>query len=143
MGVKHWEWPRCGEIDIMEHVGNKPNGFIFTPHAPKADWHQGKWLDCKNALDDFHIYELDWTKDAITWTFDGKVAHVYKNDGQGGPTWAFDTPEYLIINLAIGGGMGGRIKPEDYPREFLTDYVRIYQKDTDWNSSKGKFKGPQ
>ena len=42
--------------------------------------------------------------------------------------WAFDQPFFIILNLAIGGTLGGLVSPETaFPAEYLVDYVRVYQ----------------
>jgi hypothetical protein len=51
---------------------------------------------------------------------------------QGGPdVWPFDGPQYLILNLAIGGGWGGQKGIDDaiFPARYLIDYVRVYRED--------------
>ena len=52
------------------------------------------------------------------------------NDGQGVDSWPFEAPEYLILNLAIGGSWGGEkgIDEKIFPQRLLIDYVRVYKK---------------
>lgn len=55
-------WPKCGEIDIMEVLGNQPNiayGTIHygNPHAQQ----QGIYTLASGSLaDDFHDYSVEW-----------------------------------------------------------------------------------
>ena len=37
-----------------------------------------------------------------------------------------ERPFYLILNLALGGTLGGKIKMSDLPGELIVDYVRVY-----------------
>ena len=50
-------------------------------------------------------------------------------DGTGSRAWPFDKPQYLLVNLAIGGSWGGQKGIDDarFPQRYLVDYVRIYQ----------------
>ena len=137
------QWPRCGEIDCMEVMGqetNKAYGTIHygNPHAQS----QGTYCTGENEKDfseDFHVFTCDWEPGKITWYVDGVKYHE-ENDwysttvGQG--TFAypapFDQPFYIILNLAVGGSWVGNPNDEtsfeNNPYEI--DYVRVYQKDS-------------
>ena len=45
-------------------------------------------------------------------------------------TWPFNVPFLIILNMAIGGTMGGSKGVDDscFPTEFEIDYIRVYQK---------------
>ena len=45
----------------------------------------------------------------------------------GQDSWPFDTPFFMIINLAIGGNWGGKIDDSIFPVEFLIDYVKVWE----------------
>ena len=63
---------------------------------------------------------------------DGESACVYRRtddeEDRTESAWPFDQPFYLILNIAVGGGLGGEIHEEDLPYEMAVDYVRVYQK---------------
>lgn len=128
-------WPLCGEIDLLENVGWDPLKAHFTVHTAAYN-HVKKTQKGTHAIipdyaRDFHLYALEWNKEKLVWFMDGKQVHEFVNDGKGDPaTWPFDQPQYLIINLAIGGTWGGAKGIDDtiFPCQFLVDYVRIYQK---------------
>ena len=74
---------------------------------------------------DFHVYALEWWPDRIRISVDGEFYYVY--DKTNGPLeWPFDQPQNLILNLAIGGGMGGPVDPEVESARYVIDYVRVY-----------------
>jgi beta-glucanase (GH16 family) len=42
--------------------------------------------------------------------------------------WVFDQPFFIILNLAIGGTLGGQIDQNlQFPLRYYIDYVRVYQ----------------
>jgi beta-glucanase (GH16 family) len=135
LGVQPYDhWPGGGEIDNLEHVGFEPewvhasvNTGDFN-HAIRQGRTQRNWLP--GACDDFHNYQLTWTEDEILIGVDGENYFSFANDGRGDDgTWPFHRPQYLILNIAIGGGWGGRqgIDDEMFPIRMEVDYVRVYQ----------------
>jgi len=128
--IKEIGWPKCGEIDIMESVGFDPERIHCTVHAGNdagKDVSKGKSIVADKPYNGFHVYAVDWDAKRITLTYDGKTVNSYENDGAN--LWPFDKPQYLILNLAIGGAWGGQKGVDDsiYPSKFLIDYVRVYQ----------------
>ena len=127
-------WPDDGEIDIMENVGFEPNVAHFTIHSTKLDgtghegWGEGATVPALPAA--FHTYAIEWSPEKIDWKLDGKSVHSYSKADPHGVKWTFDKPQYLILNLAIGGAWGGQQGVDDaiYPARFEVDYVRVYQK---------------
>ena len=83
-----------------------------------------------NAEADYHVYAVEWTPEALTFFVDGQSFFTCKNDGTGVDSWPFDAPQYLILNLAIGGAWGGQrgVDPNAFPQQYLIDYVRVYQR---------------
>lgn len=133
------QWPRCGEIDIMEVMGQdtkKAMGTIHygNPHGQK----QGEYV-LKNGdfSSQWHTFSVEWEPGKIVWYVDGIKFHEANDwysttEGQGTVAYPapFDQKFYMILNLAIGGSWVG------YPDEtttyedqsFVIDYVRAYQK---------------
>ncbi len=118
-------WPKCGEIDIVEHRGYELNKIFGTFHYPgrSGDKADGKTLVIQNATSDFHIYSTEWTKEAINIFVDGKMIHSLKN-GAGVP---FNHEFFLLINMAIGGGFAGPVDPAFNAATLEVDYIRVYQ----------------
>ena len=46
----------------------------------------------------------------------------------GKGTNPFRMPQYLLLNLALGGINGGEIDDKGIPMRYEIDYVRVYQK---------------
>ena len=107
------QWPRCGEIDCMEVMGQETNKAYGTIHYgnPHSE-SQGTYTIKGGAdfSDDFHTFTCDWEPGKITWYVDGVKYHEESEwhsttVGQGTLAYPapFDQPFYLLVNLAIGG----------------------------------------
>ncbi|MET0308673.1 MAG: glycoside hydrolase family 16 protein [Sphingomonas sp.] len=127
-------WPAMGEIDIMEHVGWDPGRVHGTVHTKAynhvAKTQKGAHIQVPDTCTAFHDYQLDWNADRILIGVDGHAYMRFDNDHKGDPaTWPFASPQYLILNVAVGGwgGMEG-IDPAAFPARMEVDYVRVWQK---------------
>lgn len=130
LGTTRGEWPLNGEIDIMEFVGNDPNwvqGFVHTPSGYAGNG-QGRKTILEDACQDFHNFQMLWTEDKLEFAVDGKKYYEYVNQGTGPEQWPFDAPQYLLLNNAIGGVLGGVVDDSIFPVTYAVDYVRVYQK---------------
>lgn len=152
-------WPSSGEIDIMEAVNldtaaaNEVHGTLHYG-LPWPQWSNNGAaftgdLDYTNA---FHIYTLEWEADEIRWFVDGTHYQTQRSEGwynyiwQGqntgfaaaNPQAPYDQNFHLLMNLAIGGDWPGA--PDSgwlHNREFLIDYVRVYQCDSQASDGTG------
>jgi beta-glucanase (GH16 family) len=126
-------WPACGEIDIMENVGFDPLRISAAVHTSAYNHTIGTQKSAKitvaNPWEDFHVYAMEWHADRIDIFVDGQRYFTFANEGTGPAAWPFDKPQYLLINLAIGGSWGGQKGIDDgrFPHRYYVDYVRIYQ----------------
>lgn len=125
-------WPDCGEIDIMEYVGREPDLIIGTMHGPGYSGAVGlsKWnRQSYNIADDFHTYAIEWDANQISWFYDDEIYSTYTRNDVGDRQWVFDQPFFIILNLAIGGTLGGLVTPDtQFPAQYLVDYVRVYNR---------------
>ena len=125
-------WPACGEIDLLEYVGKEPNMLHFSLHSKNFNHNKSNNLHLKkyieNLTDDFHVYRLDWNAKGFEYYLDDVLLFTAtKGDKTGQDSWPFDTPFFMIINLAIGGNWGGKIDDSIFPVEFLIDYVKVWE----------------
>jgi beta-glucanase (GH16 family) len=128
-------WPDCGEIDIMEEVGFRPNWVSAAIHCKAYNHILGTQKAAEKyiatAQSDFHTYGLEWTPDYIRGFVDREQYFEFTNDQQGNnDTWPFSTPFHLKLNLAWGGNWGGAqgVDENALPATCEIDYVRVYQK---------------
>ncbi len=124
------EWPLAGEIDIMEQIGNAPSEVLGTIHtgATAGTSGNGSSVNLSDVCSAFHRYQLTWTPQKLVIGVDDKAFHTFVNDGKGLKSWPFDHPQYLLLNLAIGGSFGGKVDDRIFPVNLEVDYVRVYQK---------------
>jgi beta-glucanase (GH16 family) len=124
-------WPDCGEIDIMEYVGREPDLVIGTAHGPGYSGALGlsKWNRQEyNISDAFHTYAIEWQPGQVQWYYDGAEYFTVTRADVGDREWVFDQPFFVILNLAIGGTLGGTIGLDTkFPKQFEVDYVRVFQ----------------
>lgn len=133
---RYGHWPRSGEIDIMEHVGNKPNELLTCLHTWAYNHRRGGEQyyhahTIPGLTEGFHTYGIDWDAESITYLLDGRELVRYVKGERGKDTswegWPFDHPFYLIVNLAIGGTLGGDVDPDMFPQEFIIRKITIQQ----------------
>jgi beta-glucanase (GH16 family) len=123
------QWPAGGEIDIMEQTGKNPTTILGTVHTQLSGGPgTGAQTTVTDACSNFHNYQLTWTPQSIAMGVDGQIYYTYANNGGGSTSWPFDNPQYLLLNLAIGGDLGGAVDNAIFPVQMEVDYVRVYQK---------------
>ncbi len=134
-------WPQQGEIDIAEWFGLYSDQVTITSAI-----HNGAYsgADLANAPDsnpqtaqqqlsdlctDFHRFQLHWTEDALAIGVDDVTTLTYqKLEGATQDEWPFDQPAYLILNVAVGGNLGGTVTVSDIPQMTMqVDYVRVWK----------------
>ncbi len=121
-------WPDDGELDIMEQVGSDPSRVFGTVHtAVSRGPGTGGALQVADACTAFHNYQMTWTDDAIEFAVDGQTYYRYANPRAGRATWPFDAPQYLLLNIAIGGVLGGVVDDSIFPVTMEIEHVRVYQ----------------
>ncbi len=133
--ARYGGWPRSGEIDIMEHVGNEPNKIYTCIHTEaynhRLDEQYYKVYFGKNIPDQFHKYSLLWEENKITYFLNDEIITTYQRGEEGKDTshkgWPFNEDFYLIINLAIGGTLGGEVDYTCFPQTFCVKDIKIYQ----------------
>lgn len=135
------QWPRCGEIDIMEVLGHETDKMYGTIHYGNPHKEsQGTYKKENGSYSDgFHVYAMEWEPGEIRFYIDGQLYHIV-NDWytkvEGGDEIAypapFDQPFVIQMNLAVGGNWpGSPDENTDFDQaKFEIDYVRVYQKET-------------
>ena len=125
------DWPGCGEIDIVEVLGNEPSKFYSTIHFTNGENNYGEkqrshYLSTGDFSDSYHIFTIDWTPESLTFSLDGqqRSSILIEDDMK-----EFLRSSYLILNVAVGGNWPG--EPDEttkFPQTMYTDYIRVYSK---------------
>ena len=121
------QWPGCGEIDIMEQTGWNKSEIISHFHWGDRNTGQyknmGSTLEVANTAEEFHVYSMEWTSSSIKTFVDGELVYELPNSADK----PYDHPHYLLLNIAIGGNLGGEVPANFTEGTFEIDYVRIYE----------------
>lgn len=131
---KYGNWPKSGEIDVMEHVGYEPDSVYGTIHTQSfnhsINTQFGKGLKIGDLHTAYHVYGIEWFKDRIDFFIDGNLYMTFKNRGKGSTEWPFDQTFHLLMNVAVGGNWGGKMGIDEsaFPATLKVDYVRVFQK---------------
>lgn len=134
-------WPLCGEIDIMEHVGSRPKMVSHAVHTSERNGSRGNnwhWQrDFENIENNFVVYAIEWEQQAnegydnISFFVNGvKSTTLWEPVNSTIQQWPFKWDHFLILNMALGGTMGGTIDDSIFnnPVIMKVDYVRVYQR---------------
>jgi len=123
-------WPQCGEIDIMEYRGQEPDLVHGSLHGPGYSGGSAitqAYSDPQGFNGDFHVYDLDWEPDSITWSVDGVPYQTVTSAEVPAGNWVFEHPFFILLNMAVGGNyVGPPTSATVFPQTFLIDYVRVY-----------------
>ena len=122
-------WPGCGEIDIVEVLGQEPDRMYSTVHFTNSDNSlesiQGESNNFGDLSSDYHVYTVEWTPEQIRFLLDGTMINelAIEDDMK-----EFLRSFYIILNVAVGGYWPG--DPDNttvFPQQMLVDYVRVYE----------------
>lgn len=126
------DWPKSGEIDIMENVGYDPQKIHCTVHTESFNHTLGTQksgtIDLPDPHDTYHIYAVEWFEDRIDYFVDDDAVFTFKNENSGYKTWPFNKEFHLVLNVAVGGSWGGAQGVDDavFPQKMTLDYVRVF-----------------
>ncbi len=122
-------WPACGEIDIMEYVGNNPGKISSAIHTTSSSGAtvNYKAVAISNETTEFHVFSMVWTAESLTFLLDDVAYYTYYPTTKNNQTWPFYNKQFIILNIAMGGTLGGTIDPNFTSATMEIDYVRVYQ----------------
>ena len=119
-------WPTCGEIDIMEQTGWDKSTVLATCHwlnqSDSSNASYGLTTTISNATTSFHVYSVEWTETYIKMFVDDVEYYVIDLNA----SLPFDSDFFLILNVAMGGSLGGTIDSGFTTDIMEIDYVRVY-----------------
>ncbi len=122
-------WPGCGEIDIVEVLGQEPDRMYSTVHFTNSENSlesiQGESNNFGDLSTDYHVYTVEWTPEQIRFLLDGTMINELDIEDD---MKEFLRSFYIILNVAVGGYWPG--DPDNttvFPQQMLVDYVRVYE----------------
>lgn len=132
---KNGDWPARGEIDIAEWFGRyfsaAPNQMQSGIHVPNHYGANSLYAkkDVSGLCSGMHTYQLHWTASVLVMGVDGQeVLRYTKPAGAGAADWPFDQSAFLLLNVAVGGNLGGSVNLADLPSMTMTvDWVKVWQ----------------
>lgn len=129
-------WPQCGEIDIMEYLGDSPTVVFGSAHGPNFSGGESisKEYELENSRFDtqFHVFGIEWGPSYINYYVDGDLYQsitpdTVEEETNGNGQWVFNRPFYIILNIAVGGNLPGSPNAQTvFPQRMFVDYVRVY-----------------
>jgi beta-glucanase (GH16 family) len=125
-------WPRCGEIDLLEHIGRQQDVIHFSLHSEANNHTKRNQFTSVHPFhgvsDRFNTYRVNWSDKGFSFLVNGEIyAQQAKGDMTGPAQWPFDQNFHLIVNLAVGGYWGGEIDDAAFPARLELEYIRVYQ----------------
>jgi len=135
-------WPKCGEIDILEHISNSTD-LVGTMHWDNNGHQQyGNSTTCDVAQ--FHVYSIEWNSKSIKCLLDGIKYSEGNIANNINSTNEFHLQFFIILNLEVGGNWPGN--PDAtmlFPDTMFVDYIRVYGLSTGLGSIDNKHKSDQ
>jgi len=120
-------WPYSGEVDIMEQRGDDKERVLGTSHwyntAGSNNASYGESTTVENPSTEFHLYTVEWTEGAVKIFLDDVKYYELTNSAD----LPFNADFYLILNVAMGGTLGGDIDPSFTQDTMEIDYIKVFQ----------------
>jgi beta-glucanase (GH16 family) len=127
------KWPRSGEIDMFENLGDDPSMIYGSIHGPQrgGDGEYAITNAKRSAVSlegAFHIYGVTWRRRKIVFELDRvPYATVTPASLSAGQRWVFEKPFFMILNLAVGGWAGPPDATTRFGATLLVDWVRAHR----------------
>ncbi len=139
LGVKN-RWPSNGEVDQLEYYRIDGDAYILANAAWANEKMQAVWDSEKIPItyfldkdpqwpQKFHVWKMDWTQDYIKLYLDDELINAVDlcKTLNADDTNPFHQPQYILLNLALGSN-GGDPSCTKFPKKYIVDYVRVFQK---------------
>lgn len=122
-------WPKCGEIDIMEHINEEDliYGTIHTEAYNHMNKNQiGSSIKIENLDKKFNVFGFEWNKENLVWFINGKEYFRVKKEDYFKDNWPFDKNYFLIVNQAVGGFWPGNPNSNFDSSKLIVDWIKVY-----------------
>ena len=138
-GNPYGRWPRSGEIDVVEHIGRRPGILYYSLHTELYNWQKKEFytyeFEKESIIDHLHTYALEWYPDRMVYELDGNEVVTFRKGDQGRDAsvkgWPFDQPFFILMNLAMGGNLGGPVDRASLPQQMIIQSLKVYTLEDD------------
>lgn len=119
----NWPNPGAGEIDVWEWFANNPGNYItnfFNTGGPNCG--SEVRFDYPNGVNDvltWHDYAIEWNEDNISFYMDDTLITSHNISA----CQQYKEPMFVLLNVAIGGNLGGAIDPDLSTATMEIDYL--------------------
>ncbi len=129
-------WPRGGEIDIMEYLGEAPSEILGTAHYgidfPNNHRYNSQTYDNTTgpSFDEvFYVFSIIWEEDSIRWLVNDMEYHTItpQTTAANNQPYPFNDEFFMVFSFSVGGNLPTAPSPGDYPDQLIIDYVRVFQ----------------
>jgi len=133
-------WPDRGEIDITEWFGRYSDQYTVTSAVHNGAFSGGDLGNAPSSnpqtaqqrLNDlctaYHNFQLHWTASSLVIGVDNVPTLTYRKTSSSNAQWPFDQPAFLLLNVAVGGNLGGSVNPSDIAKMTMyVEYVKVWQ----------------
>lgn len=129
---KYGEYPRNGEIDIMERINFEKyvHQTVHTYYTLEMNGHNNPPNGQASPVDpeNFNVYGLEWHPDRLVFMINGEITFIYpKIDDADYKQWPFDQPFYLMIDMQLSGPWVGEVDPDHLPSQMIVDWVKVFK----------------
>ena len=113
----------------MEYVRNEPGSVQSALHNNDSFGNTifKKSTPITNESDEYHVYSMIWSEEQISFYLDGERYYIYRPESRDSRNWPYNKSQFLILNVAMGGSLGGNIDPGFTASDMVIDYVKVYQ----------------
>ena len=131
-------WPTAGELDVMEFRGSEPTRYQTNFHfgtttgqlSSNPVQNEGAFESDLDLTEDYHIFEVEWTRDTFVMRFDSLEVRTYEESTTPFISDIFGKKHRIVLNMAVGGDFfnGKGLVESNIPDEstLLIDWVRVY-----------------
>lgn len=129
---KYGEYPKNGEIDIMEHLNYDPIIYQTTHSYYTLNLKQTErpphFGTAKIDPLKYNTFGISWYPDKIVFLLNNEITFTYPRIKDADPSqWPYDQPFYILIDQQLGGDWVGKVKKNTLPVQMIVDWVKIYQ----------------
>jgi len=122
-------WPACGEIDIMENIGNTADQTLCHGSMHDGmDWTGLYSLPSGQLFHNaYHEFGVLWQPGQVQFYVDANLYETVTSAQQTTGTWEFNSSFFFLLNVAVGGNWPGSPDATTvFPQVMYVDYVRAY-----------------